>query len=158
MTSPAEWLYGPSSSVNPEPSISARIDEPLFLTDISSQRLQTANQVPASTIPSLEGSPVRNGSPLQTLGPGWGFPVSNASSATAEQMRGQHKAENDARGLEVYRQLMEYQRPPEGQLMGDSSMALPLDPYDQMLDMDPFGLSASMQFPSSFSFDNSSMK
>ncbi|CZT52512.1 related to MEAB protein [Rhynchosporium secalis] len=33
-----------------------------------------------------------------------------------------------------------------------------LDPYDPMLDMDPFGLSASMQFPSSFSFDTSSMR
>lgn len=34
-----------------------------------------------------------------------------------------------------------------------------LDPYDPtMLDMDPFGLSASLQFPSSFSFDTSSMR
>ncbi|KAL2074416.1 hypothetical protein VTL71DRAFT_8194 [Oculimacula yallundae] len=33
-----------------------------------------------------------------------------------------------------------------------------MDPYDPMLDMDPFGLSASMQFPSSFSFDTSSMR
>ncbi|KAH6682034.1 hypothetical protein B0J14DRAFT_470035 [Halenospora varia] len=32
------------------------------------------------------------------------------------------------------------------------SMTQLLDPYDPMLDMDPFGLSASMQFPSSFSF------
>lgn len=34
-----------------------------------------------------------------------------------------------------------------------------LDPYDpNMLDMDPFGLSASMQFPTQFSFDTSSMR
>ncbi|CAD6442707.1 cc3c6c69-0743-4d6a-91dc-2d46e560208f [Sclerotinia trifoliorum] len=33
-----------------------------------------------------------------------------------------------------------------------------LDPYDPMLDMDPFGLSASMQFPTQFSFDTSSMR
>lgn len=38
----------------------------------------------------------------------------------------------------------------------DASQAYPsmtqlLDPYDPMLDMDPFGLSASMQFPTSFS-------
>ncbi|KAI9050058.1 hypothetical protein LZ554_006203 [Drepanopeziza brunnea f. sp. 'monogermtubi'] len=34
----------------------------------------------------------------------------------------------------------------------------PMEPYDPMLDMDPFGLSASMQFPTSFSFDTSSMR
>lgn len=28
------------------------------------------------------------------------------------------------------------------------------DPYDPMLDADPFGLSASMHFPTQFSFDN----
>lgn len=38
------------------------------------------------------------------------------------------------------------------------SMTQMLDPYDPMLDLDPFGLSASMQFPSSFSFDTSSMR
>ncbi|TVY51537.1 hypothetical protein LCER1_G007147 [Lachnellula cervina] len=41
---------------------------------------------------------------------------------------------------------------------GFGSMTQLLDPYDPMLDMDPFGLSASMQFPSSFSFDTSSMR
>jgi hypothetical protein len=41
---------------------------------------------------------------------------------------------------------------------GYPSMTQLLDPYDPMLDMDPFGLSASMQFPSSFSFDTSSMR
>lgn len=39
-----------------------------------------------------------------------------------------------------------------------SSMTQLLDPYDPMLDMDPFGLSASMQFPTQFSFDTSSMR
>jgi len=33
-----------------------------------------------------------------------------------------------------------------------------MDPFDPMLDLDPFGLSASMQFPTSFSFDTSSMR
>jgi hypothetical protein len=33
-----------------------------------------------------------------------------------------------------------------------------LDPYDPMLDMDPFGLSASMHFPTQFTFDTSSMR
>jgi hypothetical protein len=41
---------------------------------------------------------------------------------------------------------------------GYASMTQLLDPYDPMLDMDPFGLSASMQFPTSFSFDTSSMR
>jgi hypothetical protein len=41
---------------------------------------------------------------------------------------------------------------------GFSSMTQLLDPYDPMLDMDPFGLSASMQFPTQFSFDTSSMR
>jgi hypothetical protein len=50
-----------------------------------------------------------------------------------------------------------------GQQIGDgpqgyNSMSQLLDPYDPMLDMDPFGLSASMQFPTSFSFDTSSMR
>lgn len=43
-----------------------------------------------------------------------------------------------------------------GQHVTDHSQGFPsmtqlLDPYDSMLDMDPFGLSASMQFPTSFS-------
>jgi len=33
-----------------------------------------------------------------------------------------------------------------------------LDPFDPMLDTDPFGLSASMHFPTQFSFDTSSMR
>jgi len=45
-----------------------------------------------------------------------------------------------------------------GHPQGYSSMTQLLDPYDPMLDMDPFGLSASMQFPTQFSFDTSSMR
>jgi len=41
---------------------------------------------------------------------------------------------------------------------GFSSMAQLLDPYDPMLDMDPFGLSASMHIPTQFTFDTSSMR
>ena len=41
---------------------------------------------------------------------------------------------------------------------GYNSVTQLLDPYDPMLDMDPFGLSASMQFPTQFSFDTSSMR
>jgi len=32
------------------------------------------------------------------------------------------------------------------------------DPFDPMLDADPFGLSASMHFPTQFSFQESSMR
>jgi len=32
------------------------------------------------------------------------------------------------------------------------------DPFDPMLDADPFGLSASMHFPTQFSFETSSMR
>jgi hypothetical protein len=46
-----------------------------------------------------------------------------------------------------------------GTPQGYHSMTQLLDPYDPMLDMDPFGLSASMQqFPTQFSFDTSSMR
>lgn len=41
---------------------------------------------------------------------------------------------------------------------GFGSMTQLLDPYDPMLDMDPFGLSASMHFPTPFNFDTSSMR
>jgi hypothetical protein len=55
------------------------------------------------------------------------------------------------------------QGPPQSMNMAENpqgfgSMTQLLDPYDPMLDMDPFGLSASMQFPSSFYFDTSSMR
>ena len=43
-------------------------------------------------------------------------------------------------------------------LTGDNSTTQLLDLNDPMLDMDPFGFSASIQFPSSFSFDTSSME
>jgi hypothetical protein len=61
-------------------------------------------------------------------------------------------------------QQLSQQGPNQGLQMGDhphgyNSMTQLLDPYDPtMLDIDPFGLSASMQFPSSFSFDTSSMR
>ena len=60
-------------------------------------------------------------------------------------------------------QHMGHPGPSQGLQMGDNPQGYPsmtqlLDPYDPMLDMDPFGLSASMQFPSSFSFDTSSMR
>jgi len=62
--------------------------------------------------------------------------------------------------------LQQQQSQPHQQQLGQigsnpqsyNSMTQLLDPYDPMLDMDPFGLSASMQFPTQFSFDTSSMR
>ncbi|PBP28680.1 MEAB protein [Diplocarpon rosae] len=49
--------------------------------------------------------------------------------------------------------------PQGGEPHGYPAMTQPLmDPFDPLMDMDPFGLSASMQFPTSFSFDTSSMR
>jgi len=65
-------------------------------------------------------------------------------------------------GLSHQRQAVETTHA-QGMSTGDNSqdctsMTQLLDPYDPMLDMDPFGLSASMQFPTQFSFDTSSMR
>lgn len=38
----------------------------------------------------------------------------------------------------------------------DQSMTNAFDAYDPMLDADPFGLSASMHFPTNYSFDHQS--
>jgi hypothetical protein len=40
-----------------------------------------------------------------------------------------------------------------GAQFGGAPMNTGYDPYDPMLDADPFGLSASMHFPTQFSFD-----
>lgn len=44
---------------------------------------------------------------------------------------------------------------PEGGGAMMNGMNSVFDPYDPMLDADPFGLSASMHFPTQFSFDTS---
>lgn len=38
------------------------------------------------------------------------------------------------------------------------TMGPAFDPYDPMLDADPFGLTASMHFPTQFTFQESSMR
>jgi len=60
-------------------------------------------------------------------------------------------------------QQQQQQQQPQPQQMsqaGDNGATFSsmLDPYDPMLDMDPFGLSASMHFPTQFTFDTSSMR
>ena len=45
---------------------------------------------------------------------------------------------------------------PRAQLFGTTNQMF--DPYDPMLDADPFGLTASMQFPTQFSFQESAMR
>jgi hypothetical protein len=60
------------------------------------------------------------------------------------------------------RQQQQQQQPQPQQMSqaGDNGATFSsmLDPYDPMLDMDPFGLSASMHFPTQFTFDTSSMR
>ena len=46
----------------------------------------------------------------------------------------------------------------EGHSPALAEMNQPFDPFDPMLDADPFGLSASMHFPTQFSFQESSMR
>ena len=45
---------------------------------------------------------------------------------------------------------------PHGAVYGGMSQIF--DPFDPMLDADPFGLTASMHFPTQFSFQESSMR
>ena len=47
------------------------------------------------------------------------------------------------------------QGPPNG---GSGQAMAGFDPFDPMLDADPFGLTASMHFPTQFSFQESSMR
>ena len=60
-------------------------------------------------------------------------------------------------------QMQPMQPPPTSQNMDSNSSSYPgmqagFDPYDPMLDADPFGLSASMHFPTQFTFQESSMR
>ena len=54
--------------------------------------------------------------------------------------------------------------PPAVSQIGDPNhsaigeMNQPFDPFDPMLDADPFGLTASMHFPTQFTFQESSMR
>ena len=55
------------------------------------------------------------------------------------------------------------QPPPISQAMDPNNsvyagMSQNFDPYDPMLDADPFGLTASMHFPTQFTFQESSMR
>ncbi|PQE05414.1 BZIP transcription factor protein [Rutstroemia sp. NJR-2017a BVV2] len=79
---------------------------------------------------------------------------------------GQHQQQgmNQQQQQPQQQQQLGHAQHPQSMQVGDdhpqaySSMTQLLDPYDPMLDMDPFGLSASMQFPTQFSFDTSSMR
>lgn len=45
-----------------------------------------------------------------------------------------------------------------GQVGGGGFPAHVIDPYDPMLDADPFGLTASMHFPTNFAYDQTSVR
>ena len=50
-------------------------------------------------------------------------------------------------------QTQQAHQDPTSAQFGGQAMNTGYDPYDPMLDADPFGLSASMHFPTQFSFD-----
>jgi len=94
--------------------------------------------------------------PSETAGPG---PYPEPFGAQRQQQQQQQQAQVNPRSPH------DHQGPMHGlpggtnsQQQGFGSMSQLLDPYDPMLDMDPFGLSASMQFPTQFTFDTSSMR
>lgn len=65
--------------------------------------------------------------------------------------------------MQQMQQMQPMQPPPTSQAMdpnnsGYSALQPGFDPYDPMLDADPFGLSASMRFPTQFTFQESSMR
>jgi len=74
-------------------------------------------------------------------GPGpYPRPITQQQQA-AHQMHGHHSM-GTTQAAQQQQQQQQQQFP---------SMTQLLDPYDPILDMDPFGLSASMQFPTTFS-------
>jgi hypothetical protein len=77
-------------------------------------------------------------------GPG---PYPEPFANTPQQTNTQHQLGPQTPGLHL-----------GGATQAYNSLPQLLDAYDPMLDMDPFGLSASMQFPTQFSFDTSSMR
>lgn len=65
--------------------------------------------------------------------------------------------------MQQMQQMQPMQPPPTSQAMDPNNSGYPalqpgFDPYDPMLDADPFGLSASMRFPTQFTFQESSMR
>lgn len=65
--------------------------------------------------------------------------------------------------LQPMHQMQPMQPPPTSQAMDPNNPTYAgiqpgFDPYDPMLDADPFGLSASMHFPTQFTFQESSMR
>lgn len=65
--------------------------------------------------------------------------------------------------MQPMQQMQPMQPPPTSQAMDPNNSGYPamqpaFDPYDPMLDADPFGLSASMRFPTQFTFQESSMR
>ena len=65
--------------------------------------------------------------------------------------------------IQQMQQMQPMQPPPTSQNVDSNNSSYSglqpgFDPYDPMLDADPFGLSASMHFPTQFTFQESSMR
>ena len=84
------------------------------------------------------------------------MPMGLQAQPPMQQMQQMHS-------LQAMQPMQPMQPPPTSQAMDPnnsaySAMTPGFDPYDPMLDADPFGLTASMHFPTQFSFQESSMR
>ncbi|KAG9247635.1 hypothetical protein BJ878DRAFT_434990, partial [Calycina marina] len=95
-------------------------------------------------------------------------PYGNVQQQQQQQQRRISQPQQQQQGMNYHPQQQhqtqqQRMQQPQGQQFsasgpGFNPMTQLLEQYDPMLDLDPFGLSASMQFPSQFSFDTSSMR
>ena len=84
-------------------------------------------------------------------------------ASTSQQMPMGMQSQPPVQQMQSMQQMQPMQPPPTSQAMDPnnptySGMNPGFDPYDPMLDADPFGLTASMHFPTQFTFQESSMR
>ena len=84
-------------------------------------------------------------------------------ASTGQQMPMGMQSQPPMQQMQSMQQMQPMQSPPTSQAMDPnnpaySGMNQGFDPYDPMLDADPFGLTASMHFPTQFTFQESSMR
>ena len=84
-------------------------------------------------------------------------------ASTGQQMPMGMQSQPPMQQMQSMQQMQPMQPPPTSQAMDPnnpaySGMNQGFDSYDPMLDADPFGLTASMHFPTQFTFQESSMR
>ena len=98
------------------------------------------------------------------VGPGpYPQTFSQQPTSTGQQMPMGMQSQPPMQQMQSIQQMQPMQPPPTSQAMDPnnptySGMNQGFDPYDPMLDADPFGLTASMHFPTQFTFQESSMR